>query len=140
MRRFLIFLVLFLIVLAYLLNGFAFAAYTQGGRYSLHYQNGEMSDEYSLTLFEAVLSRFGKGGVSGESIRFQGGDEEINKIIKRLRIEIRQSQKFANISTFYGYSARLGEGVTLEGRKINIQIVKKGNTVIVGTPLVLGSY
>lgn len=140
MRKFLIFLVLLLIFSAYLLNGFAFAAYAQGGRYSLYYDNGEMSDEYSLTLFEAIFLRLRKGGVSGESVRFCGGDEEINKIIKRLRIDIRQRQEFANISTFYGYSARLGEGVTLEGQKINIQIVKKGNTVIVGTPLIMGSY
>lgn len=126
--------------LTYRLNGFAFAAYAQGGRYSLFYENGEMTEEYSMTLFETVFNRFGKGGVSGESVRFFGGDEEINKIIKRLKVDVRQRQEFANISTFYGYSAALGEGLMLEGQKINIQIVKKGNTVIIGTPLIMGSY
>ncbi len=140
MRKFLIFLFLFLLFLAYQLNGFALAAYTAGGKYSLHYENGEMSKEYSLTLFQTMFSRFGKGGVSGESVRFNGGDEDIDRVIKRLRIDIKQRQEFANITAFYGYSPRLGEGVTVGGEKINIQIVKRGNTVIIGTPLIMGSY
>lgn len=140
MRKFLIFLFLLIIVVAYRVNGFALATYVEDGEYSLYYEDGGMSKEYSLTAFQTIFARLGKGGVSGESVRFSGDDEDIDRIIKKLNIEIKDSQRLANLTTLYGYSARLGGGVMLDGQKINIQIVRKGNTVIIGTPLIMGSY
>ncbi len=46
--------------------------------------------------------------------------------------------KYSN--SLYGYSAKLGGGIIIDNRLVNIHIVVRGTQYIVGTPILLGSY
>lgn len=139
MRKVLILFIVMLFFAAYQSNGFIMATKQFNGRYSVYKQNEAIESEYDLSFNQALIERI-SGDISGQSVRFIGKDEDIDYLIRKLNIQVKDEQNFSNIRTIYGYSARLGEGVKLSGEKVNIQIARRGSTITVGTPLILGSY
>lgn len=140
MRKVLVFLICIVLLLAFQFNGFLIVTQKFNGRYSVYKNNENVQIEYDLTLQQAIKEKLVSKDVSGESIKFIGDDKDIDYILDNLNVQIVEEQDFANIRTIYGYSARLGQGVKVSGNKINIQIAKRGATIIIGTPLILGSY
>lgn len=139
MRKFLIFLFVALLLLASQLNGFALQTKKFGGGYSV-YSGGNITDEYTLSSYEVVLQQLKKGNVNGECVRFIGKDKDIDSFINEFNIRVVDEQNLSNIRVVYGYTSRFGEGVTLDGKRVNVQIAKRGGTITIGTPMICGSF
>ncbi len=61
-------------------------------------------------------------------------------LMKRLSIDVRFTQDLENGVTYYGKSKAGGRSVYIDGQEINVQIVNNKNYIIVGFPLIMGSY
>ena len=79
-------------------------------------------------------------GVVGESFSFNGSKNDINIIIKKLKIEILSKQDLDNIIVIEGYSPLINKSIYINNENINIQIAFNNNKITVGYPLILGSF
>lgn len=62
------------------------------------------------------------------------------QLINRLSIEVSFTQDLEDGVTYYGKSRAGGRSVYIGSQEINVQIVKNKNYIIVGFPLIMGSY
>ena len=90
-----------------------------------------------LTLVEALQKE-------GESVRFtfsEGGvDEFVKSVLRYYKAEVCFCERVGEVVSTYARSNRLGEGVTVEGKRVNLHIAVRGNAVAVGTPIIFGGY
>ena len=114
MKKLALILVIGALILAYSLNGFRVATLSMGGTYTK--DNG------------------------GETLVFEGSDEDIKALLNKLNATILQTQSVGGVEIIYGHSRRLKGGVIVEGEKINIQIAKRGGVITAGTPIIFGSF
>lgn len=140
MKKLLILLALLIILIVYSMNSFIVMTKDYNGKYSLHLPDEEISEEYNLSFSKALSKHFLTGNSKGQSIRFLGNDSDVKELLDKMEIQIVDRQNLANITIIYGYTVKLGKPVTLKGQKVNIQIAKRGASITVGTPLILGSY
>jgi len=68
--------------------------------------------------------------IDGESIVLSGVTAK--EVFKKLG--------YQEVSPGYGYSPRAKSFIKVNGQKISLQVVERGNTTVVGWPVVLGSY
>ena len=61
-------------------------------------------------------------------------------LIDRLSIDISFTQDLEDGVTYYGKSRVGGRSVYIDSKEINVQIVKNKNYIIIGFPLIMGSY
>lgn len=78
--------------------------------------------------------------VAGESFCFDGDEKDIKYILKRLSATIKRKEVFDEFELFYAYSPKFYSYITIDNKKINVQIAKNKNTITVGTPIIFGSY
>ena len=87
-----------------------------------------------------LLDTFDINTLYGESVKFYGNDNDFEKLIKKYNLSIVLQEKFDNFNIVYGYNKILGDAVEINGKKVNVQIAKRGNEINVGFPLIMGSY
>ena len=75
--------------------------------------------------------------IDGESITLFT-PQSADQIIRRLGYHVVESSHGSVIRTTYAHSARGRNFITSDGRRINLQIIERGNVVTVGWPVVLG--
>ena len=83
----------------------------------------------------------------GESIRVTLDDETansqqayLNELLEVYKATILKVETFEDSVSYYCYSARFRQGVSLDGVTVNLHIVVKDREMVVGTPLVFGGY
>ena len=75
----------------------------------------------------------------GESIICQ--NLELSAAIKTLKATVLKKEYLdCNTVVIYGYSPLINKSVNLNNLKVNIQIAVKDNEIIIGWPLILGSF
>lgn len=79
-------------------------------------------------------------GVDGISVSFDGAQKDVQRIVTLLNVEALTEYQLGDVIVFCGFSNKLSGGVTLEGKRVNVQIAYSNGTVTVGSPLILGSY
>ena len=124
--------------------------YISDGTYYF-YVEGEQYAENAITVrngadsiircrvFMAESVRKELHSIRGESMRFNGGEAEVQRLVDELNLDIRFTSRNP-VPCIYGYSASLGEGVVMQGKKINCEIAVSGNVITVGYPVILGDY
>ena len=80
--------------------------------------------------------------ISGVSIRFTGGQRDVEAAIEALEIKavIAESLDEEGIVSYYGFTFKLKNRIKADNKFINVQIAKKGDTITIGYPIILGSY
>ena len=76
--------------------------------------------------------------VQGEMVTFSGDQADLDELCRVLDFCVVVPSEIPGC--YYGYSSRLGTGVLLGGKKVNCQIVCSEGKIVVGWPLILGSY
>ncbi len=76
--------------------------------------------------------------VKGVTIRLKKYSYE--ELLSKFKVRILKEEIIDEKKIIYGFSDFLNEGVFLDHKKVNIQIVVNGDSLIAGTPLILGSY
>ena len=61
-------------------------------------------------------------------------------LMNKLSIDVIYTQDLEDGVTYYGSSKAGGRSVYIDGEEINVQVVKNKNYIIVGFPLIMGSY
>ena len=87
-----------------------------------------------------ITYKFNNNFIYGESFSFNGSKNDINIIIKKLKIEILSKQDLDNIIVIEGYSPLINKSIYINNENINIQIAFNNNKITVGYPLILGSF
>lgn len=78
--------------------------------------------------------------ITGISFTFSGGDKEIDDFLKRVDAVVLNCESVGNITSCFAYSRKLKNGIHVDGNLVNIQIARNGNTITIGSPIILGEY
>lgn len=152
MKKFLALVLVAVVVLTYPkpMSLASLASYVKEGSYSL-YLSGYANSPYAVRLdnggdtilvtdvarAEAVLK--GREGVIGETVSFAGAQAELEELLSVLRLSVVSSTR-GSVLCIYGKSSVLPQGIKVDGREINCQIVVAEGRITVGYPLIMGSY
>ena len=66
--------------------------------------------------------------------------ENYQKTCDFLEISSHFTQKLDNMEILYAYSHLVSSSVMVEGKKVNVQIVKSGDEMIVGMPMIMTGF
>lgn len=78
--------------------------------------------------------------VAGVSFCFSGGQDEINEFLEGVDAVVLKCENIADITSYFAYSKKLKNGIRVDGELVNLQIAKCGNTITIGSPIILGEY
>lgn len=97
--------------------------------------SGDIS-EYSEILSSAT------GKIYGECISITGDKEFLEIFMTKINFELKIFDAFGNKECYYGYVLGLDNDVYIYNEKINLQISYDNaeNIIIIGTPIILGSF
>lgn len=84
------------------------------------------------------ISYMREGLVVGECVWLNGGVEKLNYICDKLGLIITRKYETSNRYMIEGSSSKLD--YFLEGKRENVQIAVRGEQIIVGSPIIYGSY
>lgn len=78
--------------------------------------------------------------VDGLSIRFFGTLDDFNALQASLNLQVSSVQQLQNLTIVCGYSNKICGSIMVEGNRVNVQMAFDGQTITVGSPLILDSY
>ncbi|MCM1043684.1 MAG: hypothetical protein NC350_05750 [Corallococcus sp.] len=78
--------------------------------------------------------------VDGLSVHFAGGAADVCRLSNKLNLHEYFRETVQNLIVIYGYSPAVTGGIFVDGMYINVQIAYDGQSVNIGSPLILGSY
>lgn len=87
-----------------------------------------------------LLNNFDIDTLYGESVKFKCDDKTFADLIKKYKISVVNEEKFEDFISIYGYNSSFGKPVNIHDKNVNVQMVKRGDEIIVGFPIILGSY
>lgn len=94
--------------------------------------------ECGVDELAGVLSQC--GGVDGISVKFHGTAEDFSLLQQRLFLKVTSRQQFEGLTVLCGKSEKIRGGIFLDGNFVNLQMAFDGETITVGSPLILDSY
>ena len=77
---------------------------------------------------------------TGIRLEIDGNTLSAAEVMQRLGVVRSRQNDIMGKQCHYAYSPLLGGGVDVNGEIVNVQIVKGENCLIVGIPLIMGSY
>lgn len=107
------------------------------------------STNYGKNLSMMICSinpdKLGKTLKSGQNIlgfgaTYRQGVTTEQEILSKCRAEIVKVEVVQDIIVYYAYSSRLGQGVSIDGKHVNLQIATDKSKIKIGSPLIMGSY
>lgn len=133
-------LLIFIVAVGFIIgsNLFFLATFDLKGDYSV-YTSSTPAEEYNLSFTNALFKTITEKE-SGTSIRFTGNTNDVDGFLSALKCKTVKTENVYGTEIIYAYSPLIHRSVTLEGKKVNIQIAKRGGDIIIGTPLIQGSY
>ena len=78
--------------------------------------------------------------VDGTSFHFVATQRDFEMVQNSLAVIVHTTQTLGELTILCGYSPKVVGGVWLDGHKTNVQIAFDGNTITIGSPLILGDY
>ena len=78
--------------------------------------------------------------VDGVSIRWQAKTQHVSTFLRKFDVQLHTKQTIGGLTVICGYSPKICGYINLDGRKTNLQIAFDGQTIMVGSPLILGDY
>ena len=79
-------------------------------------------------------------GVDGVSVSFVATEKDLSAVASKLNLLVHTTQTLGELTIVCGYSPKVVGAVWLDGHKTNVQIAFDGNTITIGSPLILGDY
>lgn len=133
-------LLIFICLTAVLLgsNHFIFATANLHGKYTV-YTSAMPSNEYKDGIVSSLISS-AVHSERGASVRFCGSQDDIDAFLKKTNAAVVKKESVFGAEIIYAYSRRFSKDVQIDGKNVNLQIAKRGGEIIIGTPLILGSY
>ena len=76
----------------------------------------------------------------GESVKFNANFGEFVDLKNKLLCKVCYFEEIDNITTYYGFNKKLNNSIIIDNKAVNIQIAFNGEQIVVGTPVILGSF
>lgn len=111
-------------------------SFAGAARYTLFL--GENSSAEAVVLEGDALPLLLSSNVRGESAVFQGDRAE--ELLKAYRARVLFIEEAAGTVSYYCYSPLLGEGLLLNGKRVNLHIAAGRGQTAAGTPLLFGGF
>lgn len=67
-------------------------------------------------------------------------DPDYDRLLDTLGASIVWEQELNGMRILYAHSPRIAGSVTLDGKRVNLQLVLRGDVMLAGSPLIVGSY
>ena len=99
---------------------------------------GENSSAEAVVLEGDALPLLLSSNVRGESAVFQGDCAE--ELLRAYRARVLFIEKAAGTVSYYCYSPLFGEGLLLNGKRVNLHIAAGRGQTAAGTPLLFGGF
>ncbi len=101
----------------------------------LHSASAWAEQKSSLCIFELPL-------VQGESVEcfIASGEKFLEKTLEKYAAQVCFTECVNEILSYYCYSAKLGEGIVLNGVAVNLHVAIQGGRAVVGTPIIFGGF
>lgn len=87
-----------------------------------------------------IVSRIGEEKLVGITVFLKGDMQTVTMLLDKLGIEIKSTQTILNKNIIYAYSKDLNGYNLAKARESNIQIAVEDNEIIVGIPVIVGSF
>lgn len=65
---------------------------------------------------------------------------DYNTFLKNKRAKLILVEEIDGVKNYYYYSKKLPKREVVKGKKVNIQVAISSDTVVIGTPIIYGSY
>ena len=83
--------------------------------------------------------------VKGESVRFAlntGVETErlVQELVTRYGAKVAFTERAGGVTSFYCYTEKWSDGITLNGRTVNLHIAVSETQCAVGTPIIFGGF
>ena len=111
-------------------------SFAGAARYTLFL--GENSSAEAIVLEGDALPLLLSSNVRGESAVFQGDRAE--ELLKAYRARVLFIEEAAGTVSYYCYSPLFGEGLLLNGKRVNLHIAAGRGQTAAGTPLLFGGF
>ena len=80
---------------------------------------------------------------TGESVRYAltiSGESEAARVLQTYGAELLWTEEACGVTSYYALSPRLGAGIWVNGRLVNLHIAVGGEQCVVGTPIIFGGF
>ena len=102
--------------------------------YYLDSTSSQALQKQTLTIFDCLRVR-------GESVRFFCDDENVAQTLAKMYdAKIVHVETVDGVTSYYGYTQQWLGGVCVQGQKVNLHIAVRGNTCVVGSPVIFGGF
>ena len=79
--------------------------------------------------------------IAGISFSFDGTNDDIADFLQKVDAVIIKCENIdKNITTYLAYSKKINNSISIDNKKINLQIAQVDNKITIGSPLILGEY
>ena len=79
--------------------------------------------------------------IRGERVTLSNlSSEDLAPILARYSADVIKEEEFLGGVSYYCYSPQLKGGIVIGGEVVNLQIAIKGDSVVLGTPIIFGGY
>ena len=132
-------------ITATLLAAFIFALVRVGNVSKLGAYAGErtyyLDSASSQSLQKSHLSGLEFLRVQGESVYIEGeGEAYAQKVIKEVKASVLWVEEVAGVRSYYCYTPLFGEGVIVNGQRVNLHIAVSKTGCAIGNPIIFGGY
>ncbi len=79
-------------------------------------------------------------GVKGESVQIQANDFDLKNFLNDFNAKVQFTEGTNDSQIYYAYSPKLKNIKTVKGKKVNLQVVVAEERVVLGSPLIFGSF
>ena len=73
-------------------------------------------------------------------VEFYLSNIEVEEIIKILKADVIKESEIGGLNLIYAYSPFYQDNITMDGKKVNVQLALKGDEIIAGFPIILTGY
>lgn len=89
---------------------------------------------------QKILKKIDKKHVKGESFCIFGSKNDLNNIVRRLNVVVKNEEQIDDAFIVEGYNSKFGNSIFVNGKEINIQLAYHNGLITVGCPVILGSF
>ncbi len=79
-------------------------------------------------------------GIKGESVQLKTDEFSLERLMSDFDAELRFSEQTSDSKIYYAYSPKIKYKKTVKGTTINLHVVIAEERVVLGSPLIFGSF
>ncbi len=78
--------------------------------------------------------------IKGESVRIDAEGFDLDNLLSDFDAEIKFSESVEGREIYYAYSPKIKDALNVRGQRINLQVAIAKEQVVLGSPLIFGSF